>query len=272
MRPTRPAVYSSSTYLLTRHLSKLASWILQKAFSSPSNRSHHKPNIHWKSTQPPKPNHSNQPRQNMPPRANPTPRRPDGQPAWFTTQHNAYLERLLHFPPGAVLDLYQTHLVLAAQRVLGENGDVQPPAYEQIARAGRSPSSSETPPPRAIHARPGHGRGNLEGLTRRGAVRIPERRKVRQRSEGHDEDAAAAVPERRRGSRAGAGAGPRAGVPARKPVPVPAAGERVQRGRVGEARRNSGSVSSRTRSRSVRRAIGGRRGSLEEFAYVRGML
>jgi hypothetical protein len=208
----------------------------------------------------------------MPPRANPTPRRPDGQPAWFTAQHNAYLERLLHFPPGAVLDLYQTHLVLAAQRVLGENGDVQPPAYEQIARAGRSPSSSETPPPRAIHARPGHGRGNLEGLTRRGAVRIPERRKVRQRSEGHDEDAAAAVPERRRGSRAGAGAGPRAGVPARKPVPVPAAGERVQRGRVGEARRNSGSVSSRTRSRSVRRAIGGRRGSLEEFAYVRGML
>lgn len=58
------------------------------------------------------------------------PRRPDGEVAWFTYEHNAHLERLLGFPPGAVLQLYQTHLAAAAQRILGENGDVSPPPYE----------------------------------------------------------------------------------------------------------------------------------------------
>jgi hypothetical protein len=171
-----------------------------------------------------------------------------------------------------VLDVYQTHLAKAAQRVLAEHGDAEPPAYEQIARggSGSSPSSSETPP-QAIHARPGHGPGDLEGLSRRGAVRIPESRRVRMRDEAHEDGAAAAhavaeaVPKRQ--SRA------RAGVPARKPVPTPAAaGERVQRERVGEARRDSGSVSSRTRSRSIRRRGSGVRGSLSEFAYVGRLL
>ena len=181
------------------------------------------------------------------PNPGPTPRRPDGQPAWFTPEHNAFLERLLHFPPGAVLDMYQKYLVPAAQRILGENRDVPPPAYEEAVvgpGAVRStPSSSETLR-RALHARPGHGPGNLEGLSRRGAVRIPERRRVRQRAEEHEE--AGNASERRSSARAGA--------PAGKPAPA-AAGERVQRGRVGDAREN-GSVSSRTRSRSVRR--GGR--------------
>ncbi|GAB7330256.1 hypothetical protein MBLNU13_g01906t1 [Cladosporium sp. NU13] len=178
----------------------------------------------------------------------PTPRRPDGQPAWFTPEHNAFVERLLHFPPGAVLDMYQKWLVPAAQRILGENRDVPPPAYEEAvlgAFGGITNASvnSETPR-RAVHARPGHGPGNLEGLSRRGAVRIPERRRVRQRAEEHEEESGNAG-ERRSSARAG--------VPARRPVPAPApVGERVQRGRVGDAR-NEGSVSSRTRSRSVRR-------------------
>ena len=200
----------------------------------------------------------------MTPRAGPTPRRPDGQPAWFTPLHNAYLERLLHFPSGAVLELYQTHLVQAAQRVLGENGDVPPPPYEQVMVRG-SASASETPPPRALHARPGHGPGNLEGLRRRGAVRIPERRRVRRVSGEHEE----VVLERGLGAGGRVGGAGGAGVPVGKPVPIPA-GERVSRGRVGDAR-DGGSVSSRTRSRSVRTASGAR-ASLDEFAYVRRML
>lgn len=95
-------------------------------------------------------------------------------------------------------------------------------------------------------------------MGRRGAVRIPEGRRVRQRAEEHVETT---------GSVRRVASGGRAGVPAGRPVPA-AAGERAQRGRVGDARAdNSGSVSSRTRSRSVRR-----RGSLEEFAYVSRML
>jgi hypothetical protein len=210
----------------------------------------------------------------MPPRAGPIPRRPDGQPAWFTEEHNAFLERLLNFPPGSVLEMYQTYLVRAAQVMLGDYGPpllVPPPAYERVAGAGvgggEGVERSEAPPapPRALRARPGHGPGNLEGLSRRGAVRIPESRRVRQREEEHEEGG--------NGSGRRVGFGSRAGVPARRPVPAPA-GERVQRGRVGDARNdNSGSVSSRTRSRSVRRrGNGGRRGSFEEFAYVSSML
>lgn len=201
----------------------------------------------------------------MPSRAGPIPRRPDGLPAWFTEEHNAFLERLLHFPPGSVLEMYQTYLVRAAQVMLGDYGPplLPPPAYERVAgEDGGSGDRSEgversDAPSRALHARPGRGGGNLGGLSRRGAVRIPEGRRVRQRAEEHEESANGS------GRRV---AGARAGVPARRPVPAPA-GERVQRGRVGDARNdNSGSVSSRTRSRSVRR-----RGSLEELAYVSGM-
>lgn len=127
----------------------------------------------------------------------------------------------------------------AAQLVLRDYAVKPPPAYEQLqglglgidvgVGVGVGGSGS-----RALHARPGYGPGNLEGLSRRGAVRIPEGRMVRLRGEGHEE-------------------GARAGVPARRLVPANAAGERVQRGRVGDARNESGSVSSRTRSRSVRR-------------------
>ena len=72
----------------------------------------------------------------MPPRAGPIPRRPDGQPAWFTEEHNAFLERLLHYPPGAVLDLWQTYLVPAAQLVLRDYAVKPPPAYEQLQGLG----------------------------------------------------------------------------------------------------------------------------------------
>jgi hypothetical protein len=162
--------------------------------------------------------------------------------------------------------MYQTYLARAAQVMLGDYGPpllVPPPAYERVAGGGGGggegvEQGEATPaPPRAVRARPGHGPGNLDGLSRRGAVRIPEGRRVRQRAEEHEEG----------GSGSGRRSGARAGVPARRPVPAPA-GERVQRGRVGDARNdNSGSVSSRTRSRSVRS-----RGSFEEFAYVSRML
>ena len=131
----------------------------------------------------------------------------------------------------------------AAQQILRENRDVPPPAYEEAVVAGfggDQVAGGETPRG-ALHARPGHGPGNLEGFGRRGAVRIPKRRRVRQREEEHEEGGN----EGRKRSSA------RAGVPARRPVPV-AANERVQRGRVGNAR-DKGSVSSRTRSRSARR-------------------
>ena len=72
---------------------------------------------------------------------------------------------------------------------------------------------------------------------------MPEGRRVRQTGEEGERRSSA-----------------RAGVPARKPIPAPA-GERVQRGRVGDAR-NEGSVSSRTRSRSVIR--GGRASKFSE--------
>jgi len=210
----------------------------------------------------------------MQPHPGPTPRRPDGQPAWFTPEHNAFVERLLHYPPGAVLDMYQKFLVPAAQRILGENRDVPPPAYDEAvlnAFGGRADGgiedggieNGERPPRRALHARPGHGAGNLEGLSRRGAVRIPERRRVRQREEEHEEGGSGnGNGGERRSSTGERRSSARAGVPARRPVPAPApAGERVQRGRVGDAR-NEGSVSSRTRSRSVRR--GGRASKFSE--------
>ena len=193
----------------------------------------------------------------MHPHPGPTPRRPDGQPAWFTPEHNAFVERLLNYPPGAVLDMYQKFLVPAAQHILGQNRDVPPPAYDEAVlnafggNADGRIADGETPPRRALHARPGHGTGNFEGLSRRGAMRIPERRRVRQREEEHVEGGNAG--ERRSSARAV--------VPARRPVPAPAAGERVQRGRVGDAR-DEGSVSSRTRSRSVRR--GGRASKFSE--------
>ena len=134
--------------------------------------------------------------------------------------------------------------------MLGDYGAAPPPAYDELVAVS----------PRALHARPGRGSGNVEGLSRRGAVRVPEGRRGGGRQTAEE-----------RGRRASARAG--AGVPARKPVTT-SAGERVQRGRVGDARGdNSGSVSSRTRSRSIRRrGSGGRRGSLEEFAYVSRML
>jgi hypothetical protein len=96
-------------------------------------------------------------------------------------------------------------------------------------------------------------------------VRIPEGRRVRQRAEEHVETGT--------GGTRRVGSGARAVVPARRHVLAPT-GERVQRGRVGDARNdNSGSVSSRTRSRSVReRGSGARRGSLEELVYVSRML
>lgn len=167
--------------------------------------------------------------------------------------------------------MYQKFLVPAAQRILGENRDVPPPAYDEAvlnAFGGRPDGGMENAsvngeilPRRALHARPGHGAGNLEGLSRRGAVRISERRRVRQRGEEHEEGGNGNGGERR--SSAGERrSSARAGVPARRPVPAPApAGERVQRGRVGDAR-NEGSVSSRTRSRSVRR--GGRASKFSE--------
>lgn len=198
---------------------------------------------------------------------NPTPRRPDGKAAWFTPEHNAWLERLLRFHHGAVLELYQEHLQTAAERVLGYNGEIPPPAYDEVvpARRPHTPRRPSTPrATRAIRARPGHGPGNTDGLQRRGAVRIPEGRRVRGQSDAINAAAVSAI-----AGRAGAGAG----APARRPAPAPA-GKRVQRGRVGNVRDNE-SVSSRTRSRSVRRRPSGesaRRRSLEEFAYVSQML
>lgn len=153
----------------------------------------------------------------------------------------------------------------AAQRILGENRDVPPRAYDGAVlaafggNAGGGIANGETPPRRALHARPGHGPGNSEGLSRRGAVRIPERRRVRQRGEEHEEGGNGGERQLSAGERRSSA---RAGVAARKPVPAPApAGERVQRGSVGDAR-NEGSVSSRTRSRSVRR--GGRASKFSE--------
>jgi hypothetical protein len=88
----------------------------------------------------------------------PAPLRPDGEPAWFTPLHNSYLERLLLLPPGAVLELYQTHLVQAAQRLLGELGDLTPRPYEHVVVGiARTPIRGE-------RARPGYGPGNLEDL------------------------------------------------------------------------------------------------------------
>ncbi|KAM0711701.1 hypothetical protein Q7P35_001068 [Cladosporium inversicolor] len=97
----------------------------------------------------------------------------------LTPEHNDFLERVLHYPPGAVLDLWQAYLVPAAQLVLRDYAVKPPPAYEQLqglglgidvgVGVGVGGSGS-----RALHARPGYGPGNLEGLSRRGAVRIPE--------------------------------------------------------------------------------------------------
>jgi hypothetical protein len=88
----------------------------------------------------------------------PTPLHPDGEPAWFTPLHNSYLERLLHLSPGAVLELYQSHLVQAAQRMLGKYGDITPRAYEHVVVGiARTPTRGE-------RARPGYGPGNLEDL------------------------------------------------------------------------------------------------------------
>lgn len=42
------------------------------------------------------------------------PRRPDGKPTWFTYEHDAWIEILLEYPPGAVLEIYQTHLAQTA--------------------------------------------------------------------------------------------------------------------------------------------------------------
>lgn len=162
-----------------------------------------------------------------------TPRLPTGEPAWFTPDHNAYMERLLYLPPGSILRLYQTHLVPAAQRVVRDHrGDVIP-----------------------LNPQPG------AELRRRNAFRrvAGRRRAPRPRPT----DAELAFPTH---------------VPARRPVPQAVAGgrvravpggefyqfERVQGGRVGDVRAREGSVSSRTRSRSVvsKASSGsGRRGS-----------
>jgi hypothetical protein len=120
--------------------------------------------------------------------------------------------------------------VQAAQRVLGEHGDIALLAYERVVSPARVPTRGE-------RARRGYGPGNMEGLRRRGAVRIPDGRRVRVLAEGDDDGTAR--------SAASAVAGER---------------ERARRARIGDAAscaKDGESVSSRTRSRSVRWRVGG---------------
>lgn len=214
----------------------------------------------------------------MSPRTPSIPRLPSGLPAWFTYPHNTYLERLHNLPPGAVLHLYQTHLVEAAQRMLDENSDVHPLADEQEDSPTLGKNESE------VHclgvdagAKSASGTKAASALRRRGAIRIPElsgpdssvyKRKPASAAvaDSADERSASgtkrAVGLRRRGAiRVPELSGPDSSVYKRKPAPsVAADGDRVATGRIGDARDGNGNVSSRTRT-SSRRTGSGRRSS-----------
>lgn len=173
----------------------------------------------------------------------PAPCRADGTIAWFTPLHNAWLERVAGWAPGAVLEIYQRHLVPVAQRLLAEHGDFEPPAYDEDRRQNMSNANGDRRNDRRAWR---NGMANMEHLDWRNAARglpIPSESPLRR---------TASAASRRRNQR---GFLPAAVSAVTAAV---AAQTRVWRGRVGDAG-NSGSVSSRTRSRSRGATVAGRR-------------
>lgn len=205
------------------------------------------------------------------------PRRPDGEPAWFTYEHNAYLERLLEYHPGGVLQMYQTHLADAAQHVLAEHSDVSPPAYEfcdrqrpllvrvlAVPRRRTSLQGGQTghgrrSPPAAVS-----GNGVTGRAARRPCATSPTMRE-REPASRRSPPAPAGQMGRRMSFSVGGPAARQgrsspqfpAGVPARKPLPPS-----VQWGRGGGGSDGGeGSVSTRTRSQSAASSPNGPRRS-----------